>query len=313
MKTLKNIMLMMTLTTSALGADVHWAKAQFWQSPYLASTVAKIVNTNSELTKACQDLHKLTYDQNGQVKVDRAWAWDLVRKRPLVNSLGRNFVAEISTNLTMDSDILSDEGRRVLSDISDRVAAKDHLPGFTQKTQELLLDYSSVGNLELQVSEKSFSHLSQTLGLKLNPVQLIQKRNELQLQVTSLDTACDLISGQAQVSFVVEAMTKIDHDEYIKVKDLYNSIADAYTEILKKPRSFRSQAALLGTKIAGQLVKNPTNSNDKIETYIDGLMEFLFVDSYLNLSSVWKKNSQSFEIPSVYGTSQPVKMKLILK
>lgn len=312
MKNIKLFPVVLALTTSAAAADVAWVKTQFWQSPYYTTTQAQISSPSADLLKSCRWLKGLAYNERGKTRITTKKDMEFIRKMPVSNSMEAEFSAEILTTLPINGDILSETHKQELFKVADQASEKTILPFYTQRNQEVRLDYFSESNIIVSPTEKSYSALSYSLGLNPLPMKLLRRGNGIYLKVLGLDTACDLVYGLAQVTVQIDAQIKILFEEQLKIGTFYTFVENAYSEAESKAKSYRSRAAIFGAKLGNQLAQDKSKSEEVIENQIESLMDFLFVDNNFSYSSAWKIQGQK-RFLTLDGTSQPVKIKIEIR
>lgn len=266
-------------------AETDWAKTKYWQAPYEKTLTLKIQALDPSLKGICKDYSDLVrvgapLDQEG-INVVRA----------LTGSIAKTaFSTQFEVKALESQQLIDASLARANAQIEAKLAegaAQNPFFGYTQKTIELVPELFDHSMLEVKDQPGSLTSISRSVGLSPLAIFILGSGLNAKIKVYGKDVACDLLNGEAKLQLNSKVRVKIDAGEQQKLGQIYTQIEPLVQDSLKRKKTAKSRALLLGHKLATFFQAKGIDL-DLGTIYTTNFVENFF-DEEMNRNDAWKE------------------------
>lgn len=305
MKTLKLLFFVSAISFAIPAlAGVAWAKTKFWQVPYETGLTLKIKAADAKLPQLCKEYTELVKDADKSDLSSEEISY--MRSQP-----ARAFEKDFWTSFVLNSEasqvLLAQSIDKVNSE-STQNPQEEIAFGYTQKNAELVPQLTSYTNLAIVDRADSLLSISRSVGLKPLGISIVGSGSQLIIKVSGKDSACDLLSGKANLNLNASAIVKISLEEQTRIDSFYKKIESVSKEVFAKSNSTKLRSALFGFKMADVLTLEKVGYEAGAQ-YIHYLVENFF-DSDMNRNEVWRTFNNEWHLSVDGNTSVGINYKL---
>lgn len=299
------------LLTIPAFAGMGLVQTNFWQSPYPSDYKVMIKNSSRELLESCQQLDKVAWNVKGTSQIWRADQMARIRTAPLPSQNEETFQIDFEIQNMKGFNLLSEAQMKELPELVAVAASVDAIPNFSQVPSEVMLNSSTLSNLNFVSQPKSLTKVSESFGLTQLPITAFQNQDGSYLRIISKDVACDLILHRVVVGIKTSAVVKISLAQQITISNFYAKVESISKSVVEARKNPVSRAALLGFRLGGFLGLQPLSTPQIAEAELVAIMEKFFDIEKMDLNSRWTySNGQKFL--SVPGQSSGINVQINL-
>ncbi len=304
MKTIATLIVfsLLTLTNSGIASEIKWAEGTFFKVPHMTTLNAQLTySTHPDLKMACDD-YQVFIDalKKGKATIDPLYAIRVNSKRKLILRSHKENSVYFKAFFKLEG--IKSFRKEMFTDLGDIDSENDKLPFFNMNrsftgTNDLrALDYTiKVVNAN---TLDSFVNVSSALKLEPSTADIVQKGNELFVEVNGRDLACDLLSQNVVVTNTSKGTVRITPEASEELSQIYNY---SFLNFIKKiftnnTDSVGKKSARLGYQL-GKVIENlPVRySESQIEIQIGNLID-IFLTKDLNPTDRVVKFNKTFLI-----------------
>lgn len=277
---MKNFLILTTLLTFSTSnyASIQWLKTPFWTAP-IENHHKLNIDVTDHFDSDCRRFKRTIYRANGEVRgLLRAESVDINRNLPASNAPFNvtQFYAEFDLSSQLEF------GNHLIETNAEYSGTAKNLPFYVQNKSYSGAVISLIEKLVPIVKnhEESLTHVSNTLGLSTEKIEIVENHQGVILRVFGRDLVCDLIAGHISIAAEAPGYVELDQNQYELMERFYAfELSPALDKTLKSEKSSIQKAALLGFRMGQILEENFNKSSDQRESQILELMNTL-LDSH---------------------------------
>lgn len=282
------IALSLIMLASSAQAELVLHKTAFWQTMYEKNQVLIMTAAEPNLSKACEDYkNKVTPNGNQSnfgkedIEILRRVAKDVWQP----NYVNTKFVVDVqkSTSALRQSIEAANVGLK-------NAQPDQSLPEYTANLAELSLSLESQSKGSLVTNRSSLTKISEGLGLKALPFKILGGGEGLTIQFEGLDTACDLLSGNASLEFESVGQVIISEEDQKNLTAFYEPASGLVKDVFGKRKAPSVRAAVVGLKVGSLVDQLHRQNKDITANQVANFVERFFDDKF-NPNSHWSFGS----------------------
>ncbi len=276
---MKNLLLTLSLIcithTISAQAEVVPAQNAFWETYLDRSVKMKITNVSAVIKAQCDEYRSLVVSDSGGTVFD-AREVDLLRT--LSGDIRESrYVAKFNVDVPATEQLLEENERRA-RDYIEHLPEVQTLPYYLQYSR-LELKYEPTTPISIAAQASSLTAISKSLGLRPLPITMLQSANGWVVKVIGKDSVCDLLAGDAHLSFSSRALARLGKENHGQLQRFYSAFETATRDSWEKRTSPIGRATMLGYKMATTVSAISQNQVEQ-ENVVDQLVQKFFTNEF---------------------------------
>lgn len=308
---MKNILATLLLISTSAYSQVSTTalavvETPFWQAPAVqAAQITFKANDPERLLKACHRFKRemVQLKEEGNSRFNREYA-DRLRKRPHPNDIDNR---QFSDHFIIKTDDLSINNQ-------EETTKPKSIPYFNNSESVQNINLMELSNVSIISSEDSMGKISEFFELKIEtPVVGSESHGEIQLEVNSLDLACDLIEGKAKLVGEASSEVRLNQERTNDLEKFYQfQVLKQFSDIYKMKVTTSQKALLLGFRL-NETFSNEANLNNREDLeagFISVMSKIINLKDFTPSSYLYLNSGRFFMDSRLYQTNQDVKVTL---
>ncbi|GIL17384.1 MAG: hypothetical protein BroJett040_11350 [Oligoflexia bacterium] len=291
-KLLLNVIFGILISQSVYADKIMMTKNQFIQIPiYDSYEIWAESEVKEKLQKQCGEFKKIMVAYEEMPESSQLRVFTSRREQPgeWQSFLESRFKVGFKIKREDLRDLLNKRDKSALYEYM-RVTKPD-LPFGTQLPMSVEVIDPTGASATVAVTDDSLSSKARKLGLKYGGVLVARDGTQFQVMIHALDLACDMLDGKAKLSLQTKVMVRPEVVNQDQIGQFYFDLSKIVTTSLAKPLTLRKKMGSLGYSIGQLLDQNGLRDQELQSIFVGNLMELLFSDDELHLSTVWHETS----------------------
>lgn len=322
MKTNLKSLVLISLIAGSIGSfaqNIVTVKNQFITSPvydsYRFQAGVEVSNSDS-LKKNCSEFHNILESYSGMPtdSIKKIFVSRRETTGEWQDFLETQFKIGIQIEALSLRDLLKNTDKLPLINAVSSLKRSEQLPMSVQMPMSVEVADFVRSKISLYTQSQSLSARAKEFGLEYSGILVKRVGSNYTVEVHGADLACDLIEGKAKLFFDTKAIVRPEVAAQDQIGQFYFELAKVVSKEINTTKTNRKKIVGITFGLAPILEEYGIKQLDKQNIFIGNLIDLVFVDDFLKMSTVWNINSDSeLNINVQKMIDMDVKLELMIK